>query len=192
MRKVLSTVTLPTVTLLALTVLLLAGCAFVPPSAVDATNKAVAGAADAMDKAAAGAADATNKAVAGAADAMDKAAAGAADAAAGANKVACESLVGINKALTQVGTLSPDTSVADVLAFKAKVDPYVGPLRLLALTMGLDPVSQFILAYDAFGLLVKSLPANANVGAASNALSASQAVLIGATVQAEEALKCDN
>jgi hypothetical protein len=176
--------------LIAMLTALLSGCVALPPDAAEAANKAAAGAADAANKAAVGAAAVVTQAATGAAGVMDKAAPLAAGAATSANKIACDSLEGINKALAQVGTLSPETSVADVLAFKQKVDPFVNPMRVFAFTMGLEPVSQFILAYDAFGLLIKTLPADANLGAASNAMSASLAALIGATAQAEAALKC--
>lgn len=108
-----------------------------------------------------------------------------------ASNVSCAGLKGLNKALSQVGGFSPDTAVSDVLAFKRKVDPFVNPIRVVAVTMGMDPVSQFILAYDAFGLLINSLPADANLGAASSALTASMAALMGASVQAEAALHCN-
>ena len=163
----------------ALAALLLSACVAIPPAAADAANRAVAGAAGVATKAAETASGA-----------MDKAAPVAAGAAATATKVTCESLQGVSKALSQMGTLDPTTAVSDVVAFKAKIDPFVSPMRVLALTMGLDPVSQFILAYDAFGLLIRSLPADANLGAASNAISASLAAVIGATAVAEDALDC--
>ena len=165
---------------------LLSGCMTLPTRATERANRAAAGAVDAANKARTGAAAIATKAAASAASAMDN----AAPLAAGANKVACESLQGMNRAFGQAGSFSPDTSVADVLAFKQRVDPFVNPMRVLAVTMGLDPVTQFILAYDAFGLLIRSLPADANLGAASGALTASMTALMGATVQAERALDC--
>jgi len=152
----------------------------------------VPGAADAVNTAGAAAATAAASAGKAASSAASKAGTVASGAAATASKVACEGLKGFNKGLAQVGSLSPDTAVADVVAFKRKVDPFVNPMRVLAVTMGMDPVTQFILAYDAFGLLLNTLPADANLGAASNALTASMAVLQGATVQAKAALQCDS
>lgn len=173
----------------ALAALLLGGCAIIPPAAADAANRAVTGAADVANKAAESASDVMDKAAESASGAMDKAAPIAAGAAATAGKVACDSLRGISTVLSQVGTLDPDTAVSDVVEFKAKIDPFVSPMRILAVTMGLDPVTQFILAYDAFGLLIKSLPADTNIGAASNAITASLAALIGATATAQNALQ---
>lgn len=173
MRKTLSVLIL-TVSLATL----LSGCI---TTAADAANKAGAVAKDAATSA--------GKVAAGAAASANKAAAGAA---ATAGKVSCEGLKGVNRAVGQVGSFSPDTAVSDVIAFKRKVDPFVNPIRVVSVTMGMDPVSQFILAYDAFGLLINSLPADANLGTASSALTASMAALLGATAQAEEALQCHN
>jgi hypothetical protein len=109
-----------------------------------------------------------------------------------ATVLSCSGLGLLYEALEQAGTLSPDTAVSDVIAFKRKVDPFVSPMRVLAVTMGMDPVTQFILAYDAFGLLINSLPADANLGAASAALTASKLALMEATLQAQAALTCGN
>ncbi len=161
---------------------------------VNMAGAAASGAAGAASAAASGAANLAGAAASGAASAASGAANLASAAASGtaetANSVACAGLHGMEEALGSVGILSPDTSVADLIAFKRKVDSYVNPLRVLAITMGLDPLSQFIIAYDTVGLFVNSLPPDASLGAASNAMRVGMAGLIISTEKAQEALEC--